>query len=228
MAAIDPGIAVSRIRTMEEILSRSVWKERFFATLLAFFGGLALLLAAVGLYGVMAYTVSRRTHEMGIRMAMGASSGEIRRMILRESGRLIAAGLGLGLLGAAAVTRYLETQLYGVSPTRCADAAGCGCRPGGRRNGGELRSRPARHSRGSHGRTAGGLGYRMVAFPPMISKATDQEVGPPVLLESNHPDAHSGPFRPLPSVFWPWRNTVQVASQLRIPFRPGMTFTFEI
>ena len=117
MAAIDPGIAVSRIRTMEEIFSRSVWKERFFATLLAFFGALALLLAAVGLYGVMAYTVSRRTHEMGIRMAMGASSWEIRRMILRESGRLIASGLVLGLLGAAAVTRYLETQLYGVSPT---------------------------------------------------------------------------------------------------------------
>jgi putative ABC transport system permease protein len=117
MAAIDPGIAVSRIRTMDEILSRSVWKERFFATLLGFFGGLALLLAAVGLYGVMAYTVSRRTHEMGIRMAMGASSGEIRRMVLLESGRLIAVGVVFGLLGAAVVTRYLGTQLYGVSPT---------------------------------------------------------------------------------------------------------------
>jgi predicted permease len=117
MAAIDPSIAVSRIRTMEEILSRSVWRERFFATLLAFFGTLALLLAAIGLYGVMAYTVSRRTHEVGIRMAMGASSGEIRRMILVQSGRLIVTGLALGLLGAMGVTRYLEAQLYEISPT---------------------------------------------------------------------------------------------------------------
>ena len=117
IAAIDPSIAVSRIRTMEDILSSSVWRERFFATLLASFGGLALLLAAIGLYGVMAYTVSRRTHEMGIRMAMGASAGEIRTMVLLHSGRLIAAGLALGVAGAVAVTRYLAAQLYGVSPT---------------------------------------------------------------------------------------------------------------
>ena len=126
MAAIDPGIAVSRVQTMEEILSRSVWKERFFATLLAFFGGLALLLAAVGLYGVMAYTVSRRTHEMGIRMAMGASSGEIRRMILRESGRLIGGRSGARAAwrgGRDAVSR--DAAVRG-QPHRCADAAGGG------------------------------------------------------------------------------------------------------
>ena len=117
IAAIDPNIAVSRVRTMQEILDRSVWRERFFATLLAFFGALALILAAVGLYGVMAYTVSRRTHEMGIRLAMGASAGDIRRMILWQSTRLLAVGVALGVLGAVASTRYLATQLYGVSPT---------------------------------------------------------------------------------------------------------------
>jgi putative ABC transport system permease protein len=117
IASVDRGIAVSRVRTMEDILAASVWQERFFATLLASFGALAMLLAAVGLYGVMAYAVSRRTHEMGIRMAMGASTSDISRMILRQSGRLIAIGLVLGLLGAIAVTRYLKTQLYGVTPT---------------------------------------------------------------------------------------------------------------
>jgi len=102
---------------MVDILNESVWSERFFATLLAAFGGIALLLAAVGLYGVMAYSVSRRSHEMGIRMAMGASSGAIRRMVLRQSGLLTAAGLVLGLAGARTLTRFLKAQLYGVSPT---------------------------------------------------------------------------------------------------------------
>jgi ABC-type antimicrobial peptide transport system permease subunit len=102
---------------MEDILNTSVWQERFFATLLAAFGGLALLLAAVGLYGVMAYSVSRRTHEMGIRMAMGASAASIRRMVLRQSGQLIAIGMAGGLIGSIAATRYLKSQLYDVSPT---------------------------------------------------------------------------------------------------------------
>src|SRR5262249_25677126 len=117
ISAIDTGIVVSRVRTMQGILNRSVWRERFFATLLACFGGLALVLAAIGLYGVIAYTVGPRTHEMRIQIAMGASSSNILGMILGQSGYLIGAGVVAGLFGSLAATRYLKTQLYGISPT---------------------------------------------------------------------------------------------------------------
>jgi putative ABC transport system permease protein len=97
------------------VVTRSIWQERFFATIFGFFAVLALLLALVGLYGVMAYAVSRRTHEMGIRMALGASAGEIRGMILAQSGRLVVVGLVAGTVGAIFLTRLLTSQLYGVS-----------------------------------------------------------------------------------------------------------------
>ena len=116
MAQIDRGIAVSRMLTMHEIRNRMIWRERFFALLLTFFAGLALLLALVGLYGVMAYSIVRRTHEIGVRMALGASAGEIGWMILAQSGRLVLAGLVLGTAGAIMLTRALAAQLYGVAP----------------------------------------------------------------------------------------------------------------
>jgi putative ABC transport system permease protein len=113
---IDRNIAVGRVVTMREIVDNSLWQERFFATMLAFFAGLAMLMATVGLYGVMAYTVSRRTHELGIRMALGASAREIRGMVLLQSGRLVGAGLAIGIAAAVLLTRLLEKQLYGVKP----------------------------------------------------------------------------------------------------------------
>src|SRR5262249_39731111 len=94
-----------------------IWQERFFTTIFAVFAVLALVLALVGLYGVMAYAVSRRTHEMGIRMALGASAREIRGMVLADSGKLVAAGLILGSLAAFFLTKFLQKQLYGVSAT---------------------------------------------------------------------------------------------------------------
>jgi ABC-type antimicrobial peptide transport system permease subunit len=117
MADIDRNVAVSRIVTMQEIVDKSLWQERFFATLLAFFAGLAMLMATVGLYGVMAYTVSRRTHELGIRMALGATAAEIRGMVLLQSGRLVGAGLVIGVAAAVLLTRLISKQLYGVKPT---------------------------------------------------------------------------------------------------------------
>jgi putative ABC transport system permease protein len=117
MAQIDRNVAVSRVETLREIVDTSVWRERFFAMLLAFFAALAMLMATVGLYGVMAYAVSRRTHELGIRMALGASAAGIRGMVLLQSGRLVAAGLALGVAAAVPLTRLLEKQLYGVKPT---------------------------------------------------------------------------------------------------------------
>ena len=114
---IDRNIAVSRVTTMRDIVDKALWRERFFAILLAFFAGLAMLMATVGLYGVMAYTVSRRTHELGIRMALGASAREIRGMVLLQSGRLVGAGLVIGVVASMLLTRLLEKQLYGVKPT---------------------------------------------------------------------------------------------------------------
>ena len=102
---------------MRDIVDKALWRERFFAILLAFFAGLAMLMATVGLYGVMAYTVSRRTHELGIRMALGASAREIRGMVLLQSGRLVGAGLVIGVVASMLLTRLLEKQLYGVKPT---------------------------------------------------------------------------------------------------------------
>jgi len=114
---IDRSVAVSRVINLENVVAQSIWQERFFSTIIAVFAALALLLAVVGLYGVMAYTVSQRTHEMGIRMALGASAGQIRRMVLLQSGRLLATGLVLGTVAAASLTRLVQSQLYGVSPT---------------------------------------------------------------------------------------------------------------
>jgi predicted permease len=127
MTAIDRNVAISRVLSMQAVVTQSIWQERFFATIFGFFALLALLLALVGLYGVMAYTVSRRSHEMGIRMALGASAREIRGMILAQSGKLVLLGLATGMVGALLLTRLMASQLYGVSPydplTLCAVAA---------------------------------------------------------------------------------------------------------
>jgi putative ABC transport system permease protein len=116
LATIDRSIAMSQVQTLRQIVDASAWQERFLATVFAGFGILALVLAVVGLYGVISYAVSRRTHEMGIRMALGASAGEIRRMVLVQSGRLLAIGLAIGVVGAVFLTRLLRAQLFAVSP----------------------------------------------------------------------------------------------------------------
>jgi putative ABC transport system permease protein len=116
LSAIDRNIAISRVLSMKDVVTRSIWQERFFAAIFGFFAVLALLLAVVGLYGVMAYAVSRRTHEMGIRMALGASVVEIRGMILTQSGKLVIAGLAAGALASVFLTRFLKVQLFEVSP----------------------------------------------------------------------------------------------------------------
>ena len=115
LVAIDRNVAISRVLTMHDVVTRSIWRERFFAIIFGFFALVALLLALVGLYGVMAYTVSRRIHEIGIRFALGASAGEIRAMVLAQSGRLVGLGLAAGLLASVFLTRLLTAQLYGVT-----------------------------------------------------------------------------------------------------------------
>jgi ABC-type antimicrobial peptide transport system permease subunit len=114
--AIDRNLFLE-VKTMEGLVDATHFGERFIALLASVFGGLALVLASVGLYGVMAYSVSRRTNEIGIRMALGAQRGDVTRMVLRETIWLIAVGLAVGLATALAAARLVTGILFGVAPT---------------------------------------------------------------------------------------------------------------
>lgn len=113
---LDSNLRVYEIETLEQSASQSLWKVRWQATLLAVFGGLAMLLAAVGLYGVVAYSVAQRTREIGVRLAMGAQRADVLWMVLARGLGLTAAGIGAGLVLSAGVMRLLATLLYGMSP----------------------------------------------------------------------------------------------------------------
>lgn len=114
---LDPSIPAANFRTMPELMMRAVARPRFSSFLLAVFAGLALLLAFVGLYGVVAHGVTQRTREIGIRMAVGAQRSDVLALIIRQGMQPALAGLILGLLSAFALTRVLASQLYEVSPT---------------------------------------------------------------------------------------------------------------
>jgi len=115
--AIDPDQPISSVRTMQELLSDSVARRRFSMTLLALFAGVALLLAAVGIYGVISYTVTLRAHEIGIRVALGASRGGVLWLVLGQSLVLTVAGVFLGLAGSLLVSRVISGLLFNVRPT---------------------------------------------------------------------------------------------------------------
>jgi predicted permease len=114
---IDSDLPITETMPIADHLEQAVFAQRIAATLLAIFGALALTLAAVGLYSVMAYAVSQRTHEMGIRLALGASPGELRRMVVGTGMKVAAIGLVIGAAAAAGVSRLLTSLLNGVSPT---------------------------------------------------------------------------------------------------------------
>ena len=116
IAAMDSDQAVSDIATMEENIEDSLASQRLTMTLLGVFAGLALVLASIGLYGVMALIVTQRTREMGIRFALGASRGDVLRLVLGQGGILVGIGLAVGLLGAFVVSRALRSVLYDVAP----------------------------------------------------------------------------------------------------------------
>jgi putative ABC transport system permease protein len=117
LAEMDPLIPIARTRALRDVWSESMAREEFLLTLLGVFGMVALLLAAVGVYGVTSQATRRRTQEIGIRMALGARAPDVVRMVLGHGMVVIGAGLGLGLGGALLATRALSSQLYGVAPT---------------------------------------------------------------------------------------------------------------
>ncbi|MEK6281436.1 MAG: ABC transporter permease [Acidobacteriota bacterium] len=117
VVALDKDQPVTNVMTMDDVISRSVWQERFYAMLFGIFAALALVLAAVGIYGVMSYAVTQRTQEIGIRMALGARAVDVLKLILRNGMTLITIGVVIGLVGALALTRLLATLLFGVAPT---------------------------------------------------------------------------------------------------------------
>jgi len=113
--SLDTNLALTNINTVGELIDQGLWAPRMGAALLTVFGGLALFLAAVGVYGVLSYSVNQQTREIGVRMAMGAQSGRILRLVVGQGMRLAVAGLTLGILIAFAATRVLSSLLFGVS-----------------------------------------------------------------------------------------------------------------
>jgi putative ABC transport system permease protein len=113
---VDPEQPIFDARTMGDRITEAASGTRFNATLLGFFGFVALALAAVGVYGVIAYSVAERTHEIGIRVALGASRGDVAGMVMSQGTMMTVVGLLMGLAGAWFATRYIATLLYGITP----------------------------------------------------------------------------------------------------------------
>ncbi len=124
MRQLDPGLPVRNLRSMEQLVGRSVAPQRFNLSLLTFFSALGLLLAAVGIYGVMAYSVSQRTHEIGLRMALGAQARDVLKLVVKKGMALALVGVAIGLIASIALTRLLKNLLFGVSATDPATLAG--------------------------------------------------------------------------------------------------------
>ncbi|PYR09531.1 MAG: hypothetical protein DMG00_13585, partial [Acidobacteria bacterium] len=110
------GLPVSDVRSMEDVVSRSVSRQQFNMLLMTVFASSALLLAAIGIYGLMAYSVEQRTQEIGIRLALGANTGDVRRMVIRQGMRLAVVGLVIGLASSFGLARVIANLLFGVTP----------------------------------------------------------------------------------------------------------------
>jgi predicted permease len=117
VTALDPEVPVANIQTMETVITRSMARTTFAMLLLAVAGGMALVLSAVGIYGVISYTVNQRRAEIGVRMALGAQASQVGRMVVAQSLRVAVVGIAIGLAAALATTRVMQSLLFGVTPT---------------------------------------------------------------------------------------------------------------
>jgi predicted permease len=115
--SIAPAMPLYGLQTMQELYTRSVWQQRLYGALFTSFAIIALVLAAAGVYSVIAYSVTQRLHEIGVRMALGARRADVFRLVVRGGAALALLGIAIGTVGALAGTRVLGTLLYGVSPT---------------------------------------------------------------------------------------------------------------
>jgi putative ABC transport system permease protein len=122
----DPDVSISAVQTMDEVVARATASPRFYLLLLGSFAAAALALAAVGIYGVMSYSVAQRRNEIGIRMALGARSGDVLRLVMREAVGVLAIGGAIGLVVALLLTRLMGGLLYGVAATDPLTFAGVG------------------------------------------------------------------------------------------------------
>ena len=143
-ADLDPHVPMSAVRSMEQLSSAAIAQPRLYLILIASFAGTAVLLAVIGLYGVLAYAVGQRTREIGIRLALGAKRAEVLRMVMTQAGRLAITGVAIGLGAAVLASRALRSQLFEIAPTDSVTYAMVGV--------GLLisRSRPAGFPRGAH------------------------------------------------------------------------------
>ena len=111
----DPALPVFQIRTMEELRQFSFWRYRLFSWMFTSFGAVALLLASIGVYGVLSYSVSQRRQEIGVRMALGAAKGDVLRLVIGQGVVLAAIGIGAGIVAALGVTQFIKSLLYNVT-----------------------------------------------------------------------------------------------------------------
>jgi ABC-type antimicrobial peptide transport system permease subunit len=116
VSATDPSLPIVQLRTMEDVFGDSVSRQRFLSLLLGIFAVVALLLAAIGTYGILSYMVTERQREIGIRMALGAGSGQVVRLVMGQGLGIAIIGIGLGMAGAFALSRLVASLLFGVSP----------------------------------------------------------------------------------------------------------------
>jgi putative ABC transport system permease protein len=114
---VNPDIAINEIKPMDEVITEALWQRRLWGALFALFAGVALLLAAVGIYGLMSYLAGQRTREIGVRIALGAQKGDVLRLIVGQGLKVVAIGVAIGLIAALALSRVMKSLLFDVAAT---------------------------------------------------------------------------------------------------------------